>query len=224
MRLIKAYELVPAWSCVDGCAVKAMGEMSGELKSGRMTAAHKRNSRSMYGQGNGQPTEHDTPGDKGTCARFFFNADYTHEQLEQANAVYYCAKASRRERDAGLSGEKRFLATMGDGIGAREHNPKEPTAWVRNIHPCCKPISLTKWLATLLLPPDAYAPRRLLIPFCGSGSECIGAYLAGWEHIVGVELIDEYADIARARLAWWEEAAQGQMFNDVKAILKAAKK
>jgi hypothetical protein len=38
---------------------------------------------------------------------------------------------------------------------------------------------------------------------------------------VGVELIDEYADIARARLEWWEQAAAGTMFNDVKAILKA---
>ncbi len=28
--------------------------------------------------------------------------------------------------------------------------------------------------------------------------------LAGWDEVVGVELSDEYADIARARLAWWE--------------------
>lgn len=73
----------------------------------------------------------------------------------------------------------------------------------RNIHPTVKNIKLARWLATLLLPPDAYAPRRILIPFAGSGSECIGAMLAGWEEVVAVEREAEYADIARARMAWW---------------------
>ena len=31
----------------------------------------------------------------------------------------------------------------------------------------------------------------------------IGAALAGWEHVQGVELEAEYADIARARLRYW---------------------
>ena len=94
----------------------------------------------------------------------------------------------------------------------------------RNNHPCCKPIALTQWLATLLLPPDAYAPRRILIPFGGVASEGIGAALAGWDHITLVEMSDDYCDIARARLAWWTEHAAGQMWPDVKDILKAAKK
>ena len=74
----------------------------------------------------------------------------------------------------------------------------------RNPHPTVKPLALARWLATLLLPPDAYAPRRILVPFAGSGSEAIGAMLAGWEEVVAIEREDEYADIARARLAWWE--------------------
>jgi DNA modification methylase len=158
-------------------------------------------------------------------------------QIDNASPVRYSAKASRRERDAGLEGmplvktqdiQGRKVESAGSlnpaagiGGGSLQSDGNTPR---RNPHPTVKPISLTKWLATLLLPPDAYAPRRLLIPFCGSGSESIGAMLAGWEHIVGVELIDEYAEIARARLAWWEQAAAGTMFNDVKAILKAAKK
>ena len=72
-------------------------------------------------------------------------------------------------------------------------------------HPTLKPISLCRWLATLLLPPPEYAPRRILVPFAGSGSEMIAALLAGWEHIVGVELIPEYCDIAHARLAYWSK-------------------
>ena len=37
----------------------------------------------------------------------------------------------------------------------------------------------------------------------GSGSEMIGASLAGWEEVVGIEMEEEYVRIARARLAYW---------------------
>ena len=74
---------------------------------------------------------------------------------------------------------------------------------MRNPHPTVKPLKLTQWLATLLLPPDVYAPRRLLVPFSGSGSEMIGAHLAGWEIVLGVEMSQEYADIAEARIKHW---------------------
>jgi hypothetical protein len=50
----------------------------------------------------------------------------------------------------------------------------------------------------------------------------IGALLAGWDEIVGIELEPDYASIARARLTWWEQQANTVMFNDVKQILKAA--
>lgn len=86
----------------------------------------------------------------------------------------------------------------------------------RNIHPTVKNIKLARWLATLLLPPDAYAPRRILIPFAGSGSECIGAMLAGWEDVVGVEREAEYVAIAEARLAWW--AANRDKAPEVRAM------
>lgn len=68
-----------------------------------------------------------------------------------------------------------------------------------------KPIALTRWLATLLLPPAAYAPRRLLVPFAGVMSEVIGAKLAGWECIVAIEQSEEYCEIAARRIAWWQD-------------------
>ena len=78
---------------------------------------------------------------------------------------FYCAKASRSERGKA------------------------------NNHPTVKPIALTKWLATLLLPPGSVKPRRLLVPFAGSGSEMVGAIEAGWDEIVGVEQSEQYAEI-----------------------------
>jgi len=92
-----------------------------------------------------------------------------------------------------------------------------------------KPLKLTKYLASILLPPDLYAPRRILIPFAGVGSEMIGAMMAGWEEVVGVELSEEYCKIAESRMNFWannsglfesvtqeneeeEEEAQGDLF------------
>jgi site-specific DNA-methyltransferase (adenine-specific) len=73
----------------------------------------------------------------------------------------------------------------------------------KNDHPCVKPLALTRHLAALLLPPASVAPRRLLVPFCGSGSEMIGAMQAGWDEIVGVEQDPHYCEIAKLRLHYW---------------------
>ena len=69
-----------------------------------------------------------------------------------------------------------------------------------NHHPTVKPLSLTKYLATLIKPPTG---GRLLVPFSGSGSEMIGALQAGWEYVEGVELTEEYIPIAEARIKYW---------------------
>ena len=92
-----------------------------------------------------------------------------------------------------------------DEIPTDLHEYFEP---VRNIHPTIKNVKLTQWLATLLLPPAEYAPRRILVPFAGVMSEGIGCGLAGWDEIVGVELMPEYVEIAEARLAHWLENVQ----------------
>lgn len=75
----------------------------------------------------------------------------------------------------------------------------------RNSHPTIKPISLARHLATLLLPPASYGPRRLLVPFSGAGSEVIGADLAGWEAVTAVELEADHVAIANARRAYWQQ-------------------
>jgi len=93
---------------------------------------------------------------------------------------------------------------------------------VRNNHPTVKPLKLCRWLATLLLPPAGYT-RRLLVPFAGSGSEMIGAALAGWDYALGIEQSAEYAEIARARLRFWR-GWQARGYSEPKEILQAARK
>jgi len=71
-------------------------------------------------------------------------------------------------------------------------------------HPSYKPILLNRHLAALLLPPAEYKPR-LFVPFSGVASEMIGAILAGWRYVDGVEidLNNKYIPVAKERLVFW---------------------
>lgn len=163
------------------------------------------------------------PNDK---ARYFFQSNWNHEvaeRLDFTNPVFYCPKAARRERDTGL--HDLSLQTFNRvNPGGLEREPRWAPTEVRNPHPTVKPITLTRYLATLLLPPDLYVPCRLLVPFAGVASEMIGAHLAGWEEVVGIEMSQEYCDIGEVRLDWWKRASEGASTTDVKEILKWAKK
>jgi site-specific DNA-methyltransferase (adenine-specific) len=70
-------------------------------------------------------------------------------------------------------------------------------------HPCMKPIKLCQQIATLLLPPPRAdgQPRRILVPYSGSGSEMIGCLLAGWDEVVGIENDEQWVAASRARIA-----------------------
>ena len=123
-----------------------------------------------------------------------------------ASRFFYCAKSSKSERNAGLEGFEEVIRNDGrdENLASgnmpqnRSNNPKA------NHHPTVKPLSLTKYLATLIKPPTG---GRLLVPFSGSGSEMIGALQAGWEYVEGVELTEEYIPIAEARIKYWLEQA-----------------
>jgi len=88
--------------------------------------------------------------------------------------------------------------TFGDGF--QEHH-------VANFHPTVKPVALTEYLARLLLPPARPLPRRLLVPFCGSGSEILGALKAGWDEVLGIDNNADYLQIAQARIGNAERIA-----------------
>jgi len=137
------------------------------------------------------------PGEKTSC---YEDIDYS------AARFFYCAKASRGERNAGCEGlvKKPMQWSSGEqSPGTFQADGTEKEA--RNAHPTVKPLALCKYLATLILPPQDCAPRKLLVPFSGSGSEMIGGLLAGWDRVMGFENDVKlgYIDIAKARLDWW---------------------
>ena len=176
------FEEVEEWLCEEGCPVAALARQSGERggSDGRQINA-------------------------GDCTRFYFNAGWEWENTEPFK---YSAKASIMERECGLHGKWPCVRCGGvdtvTHIERDEHTGEEyEVACRRNEHPTVKPISLTRYLATLLLPPRTYAPRRILIPFAGVGSEVIGALLAGWEEVVAIEQDATYCEILTARVEWF---------------------
>lgn len=163
------------------------------------------------------------------------NGGHTHQGRWPANLIldesfvqewsrfFYCAKASRRERDAGLDGfeakaEGHAVEGFMDGsphkvnTTRKDQGPSErqPT---RNFHPCLKPMDLCRYLASLILPPKRDTSRRILTPFSGSGSEMIGALMAGWDEAVGIEMSDEYCKVAEARISHWIDGLQCSLFD-----------
>jgi site-specific DNA-methyltransferase (adenine-specific) len=124
--------------------------------------------------------------DSGSAARFF-----------------YCAKASKRDRDEGCEGMEAQNLRYGDGRG-RSHemynttsdNRPTPTNPARtNHHPTVKPTDLMRYLCRLVTPPNG----TVLDPFMGSGSTGKAAILEGFQFI-GIDMTPEYVDIARARI------------------------
>lgn len=114
---------------------------------------------------------------------------------------YYTAKADRAQRDAGLGdfeAKSPLHGKKGSGGGLSISNAKNA---IKNDHPTVKPIDLIRYLATLILPPKRDTPRRILVPYSGSGSEMIGCLQAGWDEVVGIERDEKYIAFARARIS-----------------------
>jgi site-specific DNA-methyltransferase (adenine-specific) len=130
-------------------------------------------------------------GDSGSAARFF-----------------YCAKASKADRDEGCEGLAERL-TMRYGEKAQgplpQQTPSKPVPQ-RNHHPTVKPTALMRYLCRLVTPPGGV----VLDPFTGSGSTGKAAVCEGFD-FVGIEREAEYVEIARARIAAavlpWEATA-----------------
>lgn len=82
-------------------------------------------------------------------------------------------------------------------------------------HPTQKPLSISQRIVTHFSNPD----DLVLIPFVGSGSECLAAVMTG-RHFVGFELNENYIRIAQERIRNWREPP-GQLTLPVRAPKRA---
>jgi len=111
-----------------------------------------------------------------------------------AARFFYCAKATRKDRNAGLDSFK--SATVSDGRTKATDNAYQRGKTERaNTHPTVKPTDLMAYLVRLVTPPGGL----VLDPFMGSGSTGKACMREGFRFI-GCELSAEYAAIAEARI------------------------
>lgn len=120
-----------------------------------------------------------------------------------ASRYFYCAKASKRDRDEGLDefelrqttdGCIRTNAKTAGKFGAN-------SAMRRNNHPTVKPTALMQYLVRLVCPRGSV----ILDPFMGSGSTGKAAAYENKERnanysFIGIEQSPEYVKIAKARI------------------------
>jgi site-specific DNA-methyltransferase (adenine-specific) len=145
---------------------------------GKVGMTQQASTRGLYEGGTsfGDTKTNDGIADSGSAARFF-----------------YCAKASKRDRNEGLDGfeAKQVFGDQG-GTYRGLSNSKVPST---NHHPTVKPTSLMQYLIRLVTPPNGI----VLDPFMGSGSTGKACAYEGFEFI-GIDQSAEYVEIAQARI------------------------
>ena len=179
----------PANLILDEEAAGMLDSTVGTLKSGKAPATgFIRNSdktRNAYGDFKGNRDEPTVLiGDSGGPSRFF-----------------YCAKASRAERNKGLEGMEARQRDLSRHAGQPSMNGGDGNPYnrgaklVQNHHPTVKPIDLMRWLVRLV----AREGDLVLDPFTGSGTTGVACVEEGRE-FVGIEREAEYVEIARRRI------------------------
>lgn len=126
-------------------------------------------------------------GDSGSAARYF-----------------YCAKATKFDREEGLEGLPDRVLGMSGGASAAIERGEEydngdsgmnQTKIRKNNHPTVKPTELMRYLCRLVTPPNGI----VLDPFMGSGSTGKAAVMEGFGFI-GIDREVDYVTIATARI------------------------
>ena len=118
-----------------------------------------------------------------------------------ASRYFYCAKASKKDRDEGLD---KFEEVNGESYLFRQDGSLDGQIPARkNTHPTVKPTTLMQYLVRLVTPNGGI----VLDPFNGSGSTGKAVMYENKEHnknykYIGIELTDEYLPIAKARIEY----------------------
>lgn len=126
------------------------------------------------------------------------------EQAKDVARFFYCAKASKSERNAGLDDMPlREVGIKNDSGRGFSESDQHKKIMAQNHHPTVKPIALMRYLCKLITPPGG----TILDPFMGSGTTGIAAKLDGFG-FVGIELSAEYFEIAQKRIESWVDNAK----------------
>lgn len=114
-----------------------------------------------------------------------------------AARFFYCAKASKKDRDEGLDCDAKpsYMVENGSKTSGANGERYERKTTHKNNHPTVKPTALMAYLCKLITPPNGV----VLDPYMGSGSTGKAALKEGFDFI-GCELDEDYYKIAQARI------------------------
>jgi len=146
---------------------------------------------------------------KDTQGRFPANVLFDEEaaqeldrQSESSSRFFYCAKASKAERNMGCEGMEDNEKYNDFGLKERIENGEqtnrrtnEQALKSKNFHPTVKPLSLMRYLVKLVCPKDSIC----IDPFVGSGTTAMACKSEGI-HYIGIDKTEEYVEIARKRV------------------------
>jgi DNA modification methylase len=175
---------------VDGCRVGTDDDCARKPSLVRDTAAGFGKGNSMGGKG------HDAG--RWPANLIHDGSEEVTELLSDSARFFYCAKASKRDRDEGLEGfgeKPSYMVENGSKTSGLNGERYERTTTHQNNHPTVKPTDLMRYLCRLITPPNG----TILDPFTGSGSTGKAAMLEGFQFI-GIEREAEYVEIAKARI------------------------
>ena len=108
---------------------------------------------------------------------------------------FYCAKASKKERNMGCEG-----LPLGEAPASARSKPAEGRENAlgnprQNHHPTVKPIALMRYLCRLVTPKGGL----VLDPFMGSGTTAMACVYENF-NFIGFDLSEEYIKIAKVRI------------------------
>lgn len=181
----------PANILLDETTASMLDEQSGTLKSG--TASQKSRAWGVAGDA--------------TISGWQANGSEGYRDAGGASRFFYTAKASKKEREAGLSHlPKKPCGALNGGRDGELNSGGKPPAPRSNTHPTVKPLDLMRYCVRMVTPKGG----TILDPFCGSGSTLCAGVLEGFE-IIGIERESEYVEIARCRVDHWREDVKSRL-------------
>ena len=128
-----------------------------------------------------------------------------YEDSGSASRYFYCAKASKKDRDEGLDDfeEKNTMCDRNPELASANMPQNRSGNLRKNTHPTVKPTTLMQYLVRLVTPNGG----TILDPFNGSGSTGKAVMYENKERdknykYIGIELTEEYIPISKARIEY----------------------
>jgi len=191
----------PANVVLDPLVGAMLDEQSGILKSGARTGQPRQNKR--FGVEKGDISGGYCEASEGGASRFF-----------------YCAKAHKSERNAGLEDLEEKTVQKYRSIRKNRRDGYDEASKAKNDIATLKPINLMRYLVRLVTPPDG----TVLDPFAGSGTTGCACEIEGFDYIL-IEKRERFARlIAPRRVEYWSKEENWSNLKEHKELEDPKKK